>query len=84
VHDLLAMQVGNSLAHVSEILFNLLLGQGLGLDLLKQRAIVRILQHHVRNLSLLINLVVEELNDFGMGEFVVEDDLVFGQFIYLR
>jgi hypothetical protein len=84
MHDLLAVQVGNSFAHVSEILFNMLFSQGAGLDFLKERAIIRILQHHVRNLSLLINLVVEELNDFGMWEFVVEDNLVFGQLIYLR
>lgn len=83
MHDLLAMQVGDGLAHVSEILLDLHFGQGTRLDFLKQRAVVSILQHHVRNLALLINLVVEELDDFGVGEFVVEDDLVFGKFVYL-
>jgi hypothetical protein len=83
MHDFLAMQVGDGLADVSEILFDLQFGQGTRLDFLKQRAIVSILQHHVRNLALLINLVVEELDDFGMGEFVMKDDLVFGKFVNL-
>jgi hypothetical protein len=60
------MQVSNGLTDVSEILLDLGLSQRTGFNFLKQGAIIGVLQDHVRNFALLINLVIEKLNDFGM------------------
>jgi hypothetical protein len=52
-------------------------------DFLEQCPIVSIFEDHICYLSVLINLVVKELNDFGMRKFIVKNDLIFSQFINL-
>ena len=83
MHDLFAMQIQDCFTNISKIVSDLGFGQGARFDSLKQCSSIGVLKHHVSNLSVFIDLIVEELNDVRMGEFVVKNNLIFGQFIYL-
>ena len=83
MHDLFAMQIQDCFTNISKIVSDLGFGQGVLFDSLKQCSSIGVLKHHVSNLSVFIDLIVEELNDVRMGEFVVKNNLIFGQFIYL-
>lgn len=84
VHDFFAMKIQDSLTDVTKILFNLRFAQWTCFYLLKQSPVVGVFQNHVSYLPFLIDLIVEKLDNFGMGEFVMENDFIFGKFIDLR
>ncbi len=51
--------------------------------MLEEGAVVGELEYHVGGLVWGVDLVVQQLDDVGVGEFCVEDYLGFGQLVYL-
>ena len=66
MHDFLAMKIQDSFTDVSKINFDLRFGERTSFNLLKKSSIVGVFKDHVSYFPLLINLIVEELNDFWM------------------
>jgi hypothetical protein len=83
VHDVLAVQVGEGLADILEVAPDFPLGEVLGLEFLKEGAPVGVLEHHVGDFAVAVDVDVEQLDDLGVGESVVHDDLVLGDLIDL-
>ena len=83
MHDFFSVKVSDSLADISEILFDLGFAQRTGFDFLEQGPIIGVLQNHVCYFALFIDLVVEKLDDFGVEKLVVKDDFVLCQFVNL-
>jgi len=83
MHNILAMQVSNSLADVSEILADLDFGYCFHFDLVKECSSFGIFQHHIGDLPLSVHMDVDEFDDFGVGEAVVHHNFVFCDFIDL-
>jgi hypothetical protein len=73
------VQILDSLTNVFEILANELLGElaKTELDFLVESAVVCILEDHVSDVFLLFVIIIEQLDDVGMVQFMVDVDFLF-------
>jgi hypothetical protein len=81
MHDSIAVQKIDSLANLTKQLANERLGQLMALNLLKKRAAVHVLQHHVGDVSLLLHVVVQQFDDVLVFQLLMHGDLLLGVFI---
>ena len=84
MHDVFAVEIIDCYADVLEVLADLRFFHIAALYFIEKCSSVCILQDHVSYLFFTIDLVTQKLDDFGMGKSVVENDLVFGKFVYLN
>jgi hypothetical protein len=83
MHDVIGVQVSQPLAHIPEILLSLLLGKRPRFYLLVQSAVLRIFQHHVGDLSFRVDVHIDQLYNFGVGQRPVHHNLVFSDLVHL-
>jgi hypothetical protein len=84
MHDVLAVEVGESLTDILKVPFDFLFGNRIHFDFVVEGAALGVFENHVGDLSLRVDVDIEELDDFGVGQAVVHHDFVFGYFVYLR
>lgn len=56
VHDVLVMEIGESLTNISEIFFDFIFGEGLHCEFIVEGSSFCILKHHVGDLSFRIDV----------------------------
>ena len=83
MHDIPAMEVGDSLADVSKILFDIWSWNAWHFDFVEQRSPISVLQDHICDFSLCVDVDVNEFDDFGVGQSIVHHNFVFCDFIDL-
>jgi hypothetical protein len=83
VHDVLAVQVSECFADISKVPFDIFLTNRLHFNLLKKGSSIGVLQDHIGDFALNIDVDVDQLNNLGMGEPVMHQDLIFCDFVYL-
>lgn len=76
MHDVLAVEIGESLANISKITLDVLFGDGLHLDLFEERASVGVLKDHISNFPFCIDMDINKFDDLGMRESIMHQNLI--------
>lgn len=66
MHDVLAVEVGKSFADILKITLDVLLADGLHLDLFEERASVCVFKDHISNFPLCVDMDIDKLDDLGV------------------
>ena len=77
------MKVGETLANILEVFFNVVFGNCPDLTFVVERSFFSVFQNHVSNFLLIVQVDVDEADDFAVTEFVVHQNFVFGYFMNL-
>jgi hypothetical protein len=77
------MQIGESFTYVSKIFFNVSFSESFHFDFVEESASICILKYHVGDFPIGINVDIDKLDDFGMGETIVHQNFIFSNFIDL-
>ena len=67
MHDILVVKVSHCFADIPEITFNVAFTYGFHFDLLEESSSIRVLEYHISDFSLGVDVNIDELDDFGMG-----------------
>jgi hypothetical protein len=66
MHDILVVKVGHCFADISEITFDVAFTYRFHFDLLEKSSSIRVLEYHISDFSLGIDVNIDKLDDFGM------------------
>ena len=84
MHDVLAVEVGKPLTNILKITLDVLLADGLHLDLFKERASICVLEDHISNFPLCIDMDINKLDNLGVRESIMHQDFILGDLIDLN
>jgi len=83
MHNILTMQVSQSLTNISKILSYIFFRDCSHFDFLEKSASICIFEDHISNFSFDINVDIDEFDYFRVGESIVHHYLIFCDFIDL-
>lgn len=78
------MEISYGITDVHEKRLDLTFWDWTCFNFFKQGSIIGIFEYHVSDFLFFVDLIIEELYNFRMGQLIMKDDFVFGEFIDLK